>query len=213
MSETSTGSSDAAAAGASIRIEGWPLVGWVTALVAVSSLGVLGFEGLTAEGYGLGARVTLRVGFLCFLAALVASSIPHFGANANFKWILRNRRYLGVSFAVAHFFHFLFVWALVESGAIQLDGSFLQEPGLAIYLLLALMVATSFDATAAMLPRRVWVGLHRVGMYATWFAFFGAFAGRSAEGDLFYHPFTLACVLGMGVRWWVTFARWRRRRA
>src|ERR1044072_8799276 len=81
-------------------------------------------------------------------------------------WQRRNRRYLGVSFAVSHFIHLgailalaaldrdLF-WKLTNVTTIILAG--------AAYLFIAAMTATSFDRTATWLGPRKWRLLHLIG--------------------------------------------------
>jgi hypothetical protein len=49
-------------------------------------------------------------------------------------------------------------------------------------------------ATARPLPRWLWVGLHKWGLYSIWVAF------------------AAALLLGMGLRWWVGVARFRSQR-
>ena len=68
------------------------------------------------------------------------------------------------------------------------------------YLFLALMVATSFDATAAALGRRSWRALHRTGLYYLWFVFGFTFGGTAATGDAVSAGFALAFVLALPLR-------------
>lgn len=116
-------------------------------------------------------RWSTRLGVVPFAAAFAARPLRQLGANPATKWLLRNRRYLGVSFAVMHFTH------LAALGAIALAYPEPFRSGLEpitvigggiVYGLLAAMTLTSFDRSAAWLGRRRWKALHLVGSYAIW---------------------------------------------
>ena len=90
------------------------------------------------------------------------------------RWQRRNRRYLGVSFAVSHFIHLgailalasvdrALFWKLTNITTIVLAGT--------AYLFIAAMAATSFDRTAAWLGPRKWRLLHLLGGWYIWISF------------------------------------------
>lgn len=191
------------------ELNGWALLGWTVAALALQIAVGLGVYGTSEEGLRVCARGTLRIGFIEFIGVLVASSLLRLRPVEPTKWLMRNRRPLGFSFGVAHFLHIGFIILLDRAGFIPADRNLFLEGGVVIYAYIGLMMLTSFDATAAMIPRWLWVGLHKLGLYSIWVAFTAAFGGRVAEGKLFYLPFASALILGMGLRWGVGIAALR----
>ena len=130
------------------------------------------------------------------------------------RWQRRNRRYLGVSFAVSHFIHLgailalaaldreLF-WKLTNVMTIVLAGT--------AYLFIAAMTATSFDRTTAWLGPRKWRVLHLIGGWYIWISFAVA-VGKRVPLDRFYWPMAALVLAAAAVRL-IAMARRNRRRA
>src|SRR5262245_7370659 len=92
-----------------IRVGGWPLVGWCT-LVVLTMCGVLlGLHGSGEAGLRAVIRGTARTSFVLFIGAFTASALYRLRPAALTRWLLANRRYLGVSFAASHFIHLIFI--------------------------------------------------------------------------------------------------------
>lgn len=183
--------------------EGWPLVGWAALGVAALVAGLLVVYGTGSEGLGIVIRLTARVAVLLFLSAFVASSVRRLHRLPFTAWLLRNRRYLGVSFAVAHFTHLgaLAVFAIrAPAEFFQRNGSLLVLGfgGLA-YLLLVGMTVTSFNRTAAWIGRTWWRRLHVTGSYLLWFIFLQSYVGRALREPA-YAPLALALVGALALR-------------
>ena len=88
------------------------------------------------------------------------------------RWLLRNRRYLGLSFAVAMAWQATFI-ALVSVGhtAHYYSDIYLlrdELEGSSGYLLLFAMVVTSFSFARRQLTPQQWSTLHRFGVYFLW---------------------------------------------
>jgi len=174
-------------------VHGWPLVGWaalgLTAMVAM----ILAAEGTGAEGLRAVIRATARTSVTLFVLAFVASSLHRAWPTAASRWILRNRRYLGVSFATSHFAHLLAIFALCgwsPAGVLTEGGVAGVALGGVGYLCLAAMTITSFDRTAAWVGPRRWKRLHTAGGYYLWTIFFLTFAPRAFASPV-YATFTL----------------------
>jgi hypothetical protein len=157
----------------------------VSALVLVVLFGVV----LAALGSGdLGLREVIRLSartsLLLFVLAFVASSLARLRPSPRTKWLLRSRRYVGLSFAVSHGLHGLAIaWlastvprSLAALGPISLIG------GVVGYVFVLAMAATSFDRTTAWLGLRWWRRLHTTGMYVLWIVFFASYAPTAAAG-------------------------------
>ncbi|HEY0682722.1 MAG TPA: hypothetical protein VGD45_10355 [Steroidobacter sp.] len=182
--------------------EGWSIVG----AVAIALILVVTIEAMTAsapvEGIRGIIRATARTSFALFSLAFTASAARHFWPNAWTRWQLRNRRYLGVSFAVSHFVHLLAILALGRIAPAELaahaDSVTWIFGGIA-YVFIALMTATSFDATARLIGRRAWTTLHTVGSYYIWFIFANSYLSRAAIIPA-YIPAAALIVFTLGLR-------------
>ena len=124
------------------------------------------------ESIGRVARVTARVALLFFVVAYAASPLRRLWRRPASAWLLRNRRYVGLSFAVAMGFHALAILAL----ALRLGPGFEIDPisftgGSLAYAFTALQAATSSDRAYAALGPARWRALHRGGMHAIWIVF------------------------------------------
>ncbi len=178
-------------------IEGWALLAWVGLALALLSVAVPG-GGLTSDGARLMIRITARSSFLLFAAAFLAGPLYQRWPRGATAWLRRNRRYLGLSFALSHAIHG--AWVLVYA---RLDPQLFHamvKPATYVlggigYGFIASLAATSFDRTAAMLGRRNWQRLHWFGTHYLWLQFVVSFA-RRAPADPFYWPLA-ACALAL----------------
>ena len=152
---------------------GGPRLVAATALgVAVLCASLLAAHGAGEDGLGVLARVTARVALVIFVAAYAASPLRRVWRAPLSGWLLRNRRFVGLSFAVTHGFHALAVIALV----VLLRDRFEYDPvtlagGGTAYAFVALMAATSSDRAVAALGPTRWRRLHRAGLHTIWFVF------------------------------------------
>ncbi len=153
-------------------MNGWRVF-WLLAAIetALFGAGVLGF-GTDEPGLRELTRFTVRVSFAVFIVVYSAAPLRRLYPSPATRWLLRNRRYLGVSFAWAHGLHGLAIalLALLLGDAFEADPVTIAGGGLA-YLLIAAMAATSFDRTARWLGPRRWALLHRAGLHWIWFIF------------------------------------------
>jgi DMSO/TMAO reductase YedYZ heme-binding membrane subunit len=143
-----------------------------------------------------------------FSLAFGASALRRVWRSDASAWLLRNRRYVGVSFAVAHFLHL---------GALIMLGVFFPEPfvsgldaltmigGGTAYVLLVGMTATSFDRSAAWLGRKAWRRLHLAGSWTLWVIFAQSYLPRPFMGDALAGPFAAMLLAAFGLRVWVHF--------
>lgn len=185
---------------------GWPLVGWSTLLLVSMSVAILVVDGIGEAGLRTLIRATARTSFVLFTAAFIASALQATWPAPLSRWLLVNRRYLGVSFAVSHGIHLLAIIVLLRVAAdLQISGATLIGGGLA-YGFIATMTATSFDRSAAWLGARAWRRLHTAGMYYIWFIFFISYAPR-AIASVVYLPFAVVQLGALGLRLAVSFRR------
>jgi hypothetical protein len=194
-------------------MNGWPLVGTLSLLLAAMTLILAGNHGWDIEGMRLAIRATARTSLVLFALAFTASALVELLPFEATRWQRRNRRYLGVSFALSHFIHLGVIltlavldrdlfWKLTSVTTIVLAG--------AAYLFIAAMTATSFDRTAAWLGPRKWRLLHLVGGWYIWISFAVA-VGKRVPLDSFYWPMAVFVLVIAVVRAIAMFRRSRRR--
>jgi len=189
----------------SVAWNGWPLVGYSALVVLLLTAAILGVRGVGELGWRSVIRATAQTSLLLFLSAFTAAALARRHPSATTRWLLRNRRYLGVSFAVSHTVHLLAIIALARAAgpAFRADPFTVVFGGLA-YVFIIAMTATSFDRTAAWLGPRRWQRLHTSGVYYIWFIFalqYGVLATRSPV----YLPLAAAVFGALALR---VRARW-----
>ena len=192
--------------------EGWRLFAVLTVTLIALSIWIAAMRQFEVEGVRMVIRFTARTSLLFFCLAFSAAALARLWPNAWTRWQRRNRRYLGVSFAVSHFIHLgalialakvdqdLF-WKLTTLANIFLAG--------AAYVFLAAMTATSFDGAAAWLGRRHWRLLHLLGGWYIWISFAVAIGKRLPQGPIYWAM--MALLLAAGIVRLVAMARRNRR--
>jgi len=192
-------------------MNGWRLTGLLSLLLLAMSVSFLAGQA-DVEGLRLVIRATARTSLVLFAMAFAASALVELAPNGVTRWQRRNRRYLGVSFAVSHALHLVALialarvdaglfWTLTNPANVMLAGT--------AYLLLAAMTATSFDRTAAWLGARKWRLLHLVGGWYIWISFAVAIGKRLPQGPVYWAM--MALVVGVGVVRLVAMSRRNRR--
>ena len=183
-------------------VEGWPLV-WVFVAITVGSLTLTALaQGTGEEALRSGLRTTARLGAPLFSLVFAASSLNALFHTAWSKWLLRNRRYLGLGFGVIHLGHGVLIVLLAAlypvsfqatSDAVGLIGGSIG------YVFIILMMATSSDGAVRLLGRRRWQALHKTGMYVLWGIFVFSYAPRAALAPR-YIPIVLILLAAFAVR-------------
>lgn len=160
------------------------------------------------EGWQLAARFTARLAFLVFLPVYIASAWHRLAPGAASRWLMRNRRSLGLAFATAHTVHLVALTVFNRMAGQVPDPSALVVGGGAYVMLLA-MALTSNDAAVRRLGPRRWKRLHAVGIHWLWFVFAFSYAGRVAEGQLRFLPLLALALFALALRLTARFRRGR----
>jgi methionine sulfoxide reductase heme-binding subunit len=179
------------------------VVGWATLALMVMVGALCAAYGTDEAGIRVVIRATARSSFAFFLAAFVASALRRAWRSPMSAWLLANRRYLGVSFAVSHLVHLLAIFALYHWSPRQFlvgTGATVTALGGLGYVLLLAMTATSFDRSAAWLGPRRWRMLHTTGMYYLWFIFSVSYVPRAALESPAYAPLALLALGALAFR-------------
>lgn len=168
---------------------GWRLTGLIAMLLSLMMLGIVAAQDFSVDGIRMAIRATARSSLLLFLPVFAAAALAHLRPNHVTRWLQRNRRYLGVSFAVSHMLHAIAIaafaltapdmfWSLTSSGT-------LLTGGLAYALILA-MAATSFDGAVRWLGMRQWRALHWCGSWYVAISFIVTNAKRAPGMPLYW---------------------------
>ena len=142
----------------------------------------LGFFENSNESLMLWARHTARISFAYFLLSFSASSLHYFFSNTLTKFIRHQRRYIGLSFALAHTIHLValtsfFIVMEENPGIVTLIGGGLG------YVLVYAMALTSNDNAVKKLGLKRWKQIHWFGAnyIAVIFAF--TYVGKLLDGQ------------------------------
>jgi hypothetical protein len=150
------------------RLNTWPLF-WVLAL-AVSVANLLGLNEVDFHsGRGMSPIIlhSVRCALPLFLVAFTASSLARLWPSVVTRWLMANRRYIGLAFAFGMAWHISFVayrlWTF--GNPLNFKATAMDAIGLVFLLLLTL---TSFRPFARTLTLANWRRLHKTGVYVIW---------------------------------------------
>jgi DMSO/TMAO reductase YedYZ heme-binding membrane subunit len=153
-----------------------------------------------AEEIRVVIRVTAFTSVVPFLLAFTASALARLRPSPGTRWLVANRRYLGLSFAVSHLAHGAAIVALTRqspSFGASISTTTLAGGGLG-YLFILLMALTSNDASQRLLGR-AWTALHSAGIYFLWFIFLFTYMGP-ARVSAFHALMTLVIGAALALR-------------
>ena len=192
-----------------MRFQGWAITGWAAVLMGAVIAAAVGFEASSRDAAREVVVWSTRFGAIVLSAVFAARPLRQLVSGGATRWLLRNRRYLGVAFAVMHFTHLggLIFLGLMHPSYYEegVDAVTLYGGG-AVYVLLFAMTLTSFERTAAWLSRSAWQRLHRVGSWGLWGVMTLSYTGAALETDARYAPLALMLLSVAGLRAWVYFA-------
>lgn len=157
----------------------------LTALALAVLLVAAGWQaGWSEESVRIVVRWTAKIAVVLFASAFAASSLRVFWRNPTTRFLLANRRRLGLAFALSHSVHLM---ALVVLGVAfpspfvdDLNAVTLVGGGLA-YVFMFAMAATSNDAAVKKLGLPRWRTLHTIGSGYIWLIFAQSYTPRALE--------------------------------
>jgi methionine sulfoxide reductase heme-binding subunit len=168
--------------------EGWRLFGVLTLTLIALCIWIAGMRQFEADGVRMVIRFTARTSLVLFCLAFSAAALARLYPSGGTRWLRRNRRALGVSFAASHGLHAIAIGAFA---AMDPTG-FAAATSLASYVFggigycfIIAMTATSFDRTAAAIGPRAFRTLHLVGGYYLWLQFMVSFGKRIPDMPIY----------------------------
>ena len=154
---------------------GWRLTGIISVLLLGNVLITLLVNDINdKETVSILIRSTAKLSFLLFMMAFVASSLHYYIKNSLTRWLLKNRRYIGVSFAISHYLHLgtLILMTLhIDFNVFEERGLFKTAFGAVAYAFITVMTITSFDSTRNLFGAKNWKRIHTIGGYLLWVIF------------------------------------------
>ena len=181
-------------------LHGWGIVWLALGMIGASLAYIFAREGWSDPGLRGAIRVTARSSLLLFLAAFSASSLATLLPSGPTRWLLANRRFLGISFAISHLIHGAAIVTLaVRTGGGSLTAQVIGLSGAGVlYGFILFMLVTSFDRTAAWVGPRVWDRVHTIGSYLIFVSFLATYGRKAAEAPVFLlQVVALLIVLGL----------------
>jgi len=160
---------------------GWRVTAAGALVLTALFAAVLSAAGTDEAGLRALVRATARASFGVFLVVYVAGPLRRLWPTPASRWLVRNRRHLGLTFAVAHGLHAVAIGMLAT-----LLGDAFRVPllttagGGTAYALLAAMTLTSNDRAVRALGPRRWKALHRAGIHVLWVVFAFDWTGLAA---------------------------------
>ncbi|MBS0481677.1 MAG: ferric reductase-like transmembrane domain-containing protein [Proteobacteria bacterium] len=170
---------------------------FVTQVIFVALVAMIGIVMLYVPGRAEAIRsvvhATARASLVLFLLTFCASGLARLTGAGFARWLLRNRRQIGVSFALSHLLHGAAVIAFARQDPVLFDA--LTSPasfifGGAAYGVIIAMLVTSFDGPARAIGPQAWQRLHTFGIWFLWLMFVINFGKRVPA-----HPSYIIAVL------------------
>jgi methionine sulfoxide reductase heme-binding subunit len=158
-----------------IEMTRWKLFGVSAVTVSLIAAIAYALAPDPVQSLQFAVRATARTSFILFLAAFTASSLAKLWPARLTKALMRERRYIGLSFAFSMLLHAiaLIVYIKTAPAAFWIGRTAATNvPGSIGYLMILLLTITSFKTFARLIGPANWKRLHRAGVWfvATTFA-------------------------------------------
>jgi len=177
--------------------------GLTTLLAGGPVLTYLFISGTSEEHMSLMLRLSAWAALLVYLLIFVTRPLNQLASSPFTRGLLQNRRYFGIALAGVMIVHLVLLVIANEQP--------FKITGVVVYLLLLLMLFTSFDSAPAKLGPRNWRRLHKTGLYALGIAYFVSVGSAFLKTPLdpVYLPLTVLSMVAIAIR---VAAFWKNRR-
>ncbi|KUM54619.1 ferric reductase-like transmembrane domain-containing protein [Rheinheimera sp. EpRS3] len=152
--------------GAGLR--GWTLFSLLSLTVLLFATSTMLWHSELVEALRSAIRVTARTSFALFLLTFLASSLATLVPTGRTKALLRERRFLGLSFAFSHLVHgiLILIYANMFPETFWNGRTAAANiPGSVGYLFILLLAVTSFPVMVRLLGFSAWKLLHSTGSW------------------------------------------------
>ena len=175
----------------------WSLVGWILLGSVILFSGILLLNGYNESSLRQLIRWSARISLSLFCLAFAARGIHLWLQNSFSFWVLMNRKYWGISFALIHFIHLAYLVVLQYQFHPVFEmakGSSLLAGGMA-YLFVFLLFLTSFSTFSNPLSHRNWKRLHTIGGYWIWGIFMSSYWKRALVDPAYLPPAVMLVIV------------------
>ena len=179
---------------------GWPMAAKGSAILAGGCALLYFWQGAGEEAARACIRATALWSVLYLLAIVPASALHRRYRSPRTRWLMLNRRYLGLQLAASHALHLAFILLLYARGELGEVGVTTLYGGGWGYVLLFAMALTSNDASLRALGS-AWRQLHRLGLNTLWVIFTLSYLPQSDSPPTRWVIF-LGLLAVMAIRWW-----------
>ncbi|OUR71885.1 hypothetical protein A9Q78_08715 [Methylophaga sp. 41_12_T18] len=159
-------------------------------------------SGLTEQGVRWAVRRSVDIAFILFAFSFGASSLQLLTHSRLSKWLLQNRRYLGISFGISFLLHgsliFLLARLYPEPLLTDLTDNVIYT-GLIAFSLTFLMTISSNNAAVKLLGRNNWSRLHTIGGYYLLIMFSLTFLSKLAELQFWPYIILTLCLISLRI--------------
>jgi methionine sulfoxide reductase heme-binding subunit len=169
----------------------WKLFGVLTVIVSLVALIASALAPDRVQSLQYAIRATARTSFVLFLAAFTAASFVKFFPSAPARALVRERRYIGLSFAASHFLHAiaLVIYIRTAPEAFWVGRTPATNiPGSIGYVMILLLTITSFATPARLVGPDNWKRLHVVGVWILAIIFAASFLTRVHQHGAYLVP-------------------------
>jgi len=179
----------------------WSIVKWSVSISILVFVVVFIIHGITEEATRINMRFSARIAALLFSLAFMASSLQYFFKGEATFWVLANRKFFGISFAIIHLIHLALIGFLhfkYHPIFFIAKTSSLLSGGLA-FLFIALMLLTSFKKFSSLISKKTWKVLHTLGGYWIWLIFMISYMKR-VDTEIEYLPLVVILLVAFILR-------------
>ncbi len=136
-----------------------------TTLVAAACVAYLAAAGLADDDIRLLLRLTAQVAFVVLLLVFIARPLRDLIKTPLTLALLKNRKQLGVTFAGIHTVHMTLIFYRAQQVS-DFEFSLASNlPGMVTYVVIYLMLITSFSGPAKAIGPKAWRILHKTGLF------------------------------------------------
>jgi methionine sulfoxide reductase heme-binding subunit len=188
-------------------LESWRLFWTLAVLLSALNCLALPFADLhTARGTEFIILYAVRCALPLFVVAFTASSVAALWPSPATRWLLSNRRYMGLAFAFGMAWHLAFVAYFLSAFGDHLNATVLTLDLIGLGFLTA-MTLTSFRWLSRHLRPRHWRYLHKTGIYAIWLLAVYIYQGGARHDRDLLHVSVFAALLAAGLLRLVAWVR------
>lgn len=154
-------------------------------------------------------RGTAHAGLLLYLTIFIARPLGVLHRSPVSRWLLSNRRYLGIAFATVMLVHLVLILWLRYGVTGQGIQPLTVIVGIVAYAFIVAMLVTSWDATTRALGPRRWKRLHHAGLFWIGLPFAATIADALSAGErpALYGVLTALIVIAVVIRLMAWFRR------